>query len=94
MINENEFDYVDMTGEEARREGVRRCHRTRRNSRSRLSENCLPKIRQAITDRHAENIFSKRGEWWVFQPSDLQAALESEQITLDIQAVKQSAATC
>ncbi len=88
MINENGFDLEDMTNEELAeyylQEAVESAQITLQ-----LSENCYRKFGEQILSETQKAYFEKMASGVI--PSDEEeAAMKSEQITLDMQAVKQA----
>ncbi len=88
MIDENEFDYVDMTDEElaeqAFNDAVEHAQITLQ-----LSENCYRKFGKQLLSETQKRYFQNMANGIL--PTDAeQAAMDNEQITLDMQAVKQA----
>jgi hypothetical protein len=89
MINENEFDYVDMANEEieltrqALNEAVDHAKITLQ-----LSENCYRRFGEQLLTETQKAYFQNMANG-ILPTDEEQAAMESEQITLDMQAVKQ-----
>jgi type III secretory pathway component EscR len=88
MINENEFDYVDMTDEElaarAFNDAVEHAKITLQ-----LSENCYRKFgKQLLTD--TQKTYFQNMANGILPTDEEQAVMDNEQITLDMQAVKRA----
>ncbi len=85
MINENEFDYEDMTDEQLSAQALEAAIEHAQITLQ-LSENCYRKFgKQLLSDTqkaYFENMVNG-----ILPTDQQQAALESEQITLDMQAV-------
>ncbi len=88
MINENDFDYVDMTDEELAdyylQEAVESAQITLQ-----LSENCFRKFGKQILSDTQKTYFQKLADG-IIPTDEEEAAMQSEQITLDMQAVKKA----
>ncbi len=88
MINENDFDLEEMTDEQqaaqALEDAIEHAQITLQ-----LSENCYRKFGEQILSETQKAYFEKMASGVI--PSDEEeAAMKSEQITLDMQAVKQA----
>ena len=88
MINENEFDYEDMTGEELADYHLREAFESAQITLQ-LSENCFRKFGKQILSETQKSYFQKIVSG-ILPTDEEQAAMQSEQITLDMQAVKQA----
>jgi len=88
MINENEFDYEDMTGEELADYHLREAFESAQITLQ-LSENCFRKFGKQLLSETQKSYFQKivSGK---LPTGEEEAAMQSEQITLDMQAVKQA----
>ncbi len=88
MINENDFDYVDMTDEELAQQALNEAVESAKFTLQ-LSENCYRKFGKQLLSETQKSYFEKMANGIL--PSDQeQAAIEGEQITLDMQAVRQA----
>jgi hypothetical protein len=88
MINESEFDYVDMTDEElaaqAFNDAVEHAQITLQ-----LSENCYRKFGKQLLSETQKSYFQNMANG-ILPTDEEQTAMDNEQITLDMQAVKKA----
>jgi hypothetical protein len=83
MINENEFNYEDMTGEELAEYHLREAVESAQITLQ-LSENCFRKFgKQLLTD--TQKAYMQKMASGVIPTDEEEAAMQSEQITLDVQ---------
>ncbi len=88
MINENEFDYEDMTNEELAEYHLQEAVESAQITLQ-LSENCFRKFgKQLLTE--TQKAYMQKMASGVIPTDEEEAAMQSEQITLDMQAVKQA----
>ena len=88
MINENEFDYVDMTDEELARQAVNEAIEHAKITLQ-MSENCERRFGKQLLSETQKAYFENMANG-ILPTDEEQAELESEQITLDMQAVIQA----
>ncbi len=88
MINENEFDYVDMTDEELADYHLQEAI-THAKTTLRMAENCYRKFGKQLLSETQKSYFQNVANG-ILPTDEEQAALDNEQITLDMQAVKQA----
>ncbi len=88
MINENEFDYVDMTDEELAEQAFDDAVEHARITLQ-LSENCYRKFGKQLLSETQKSYFQNVANG-ILPTDEEQAAMDNEQITLDMQAVKQA----
>jgi hypothetical protein len=88
MINENEFDYVDMTDEELAEQAFDDAIEYAQITLQ-LSENCFRKFGKQLLSETQKSYFQNMANG-ILPTDEEQAAMENEQITLDMQAVKQA----
>lgn len=88
MIEENELDYVDMTDQELAnyhlQEAIEHAQTTLQ-----LAENCYRKFGKQLLSEIQKSYFQNVANG-ILPTDEEQAALDDEQITLDMQAVKQA----
>jgi type III secretory pathway component EscR len=88
MINENEFDYVDMTDEElaaqAFNDAIEHAQITLQ-----LSENCYRKFGKQLLSETQKSYFQNVANG-ILPTDEEQTAIDNEQITFDMQAVIQA----
>jgi hypothetical protein len=88
MINENEFDYEDMTNEELAEYHLQEAVESAQITLQ-LSENCFRKFGTQLLTETQKAYFQKMASG-VIPTDEEEAAMQSEQITLDMQAVIQA----
>ncbi len=88
MINENEFDYVDMADEELARQALNEAVESAKITLQ-LSENCYRRFGKQLLSDEQKQIFENMASG-ILPTDEEMAAMESEQITLDMQAVIQA----
>jgi hypothetical protein len=88
MINENDFDYVDMTDEELADYHLQKAI-AHAETTLQLSENCFRKFGKQILTETQKAYFQTLASG-VIPTDEEEAAMQSEQITLDMQAVKKA----
>ncbi len=88
MINENEFDYEDMTNEELAEYNLQEAVKSAQITLQ-LSENCFRKFGTQLLTETQKAYFQKMASG-VIPTDEEEAAMQSEQITLDMQAVIQA----
>jgi type III secretory pathway component EscR len=88
MTNENDFDYVDMNDEQlaaqALEDAIQHAQITLQ-----LSENCYRKFGKQLLSETQKSYFESIASG-ILPTDEEEAAMQSEQITLDMQAVKQA----
>ncbi len=85
MINENEFDYEDMTDEELAAQALEDAIEHAKITLQ-LSENCYRKFGKQILSETQKSYFQKMANG-ILPTDEEQAAMDNEQIPLDMQAV-------
>ncbi len=88
MINENEFDYEEMTDGELAAQALEAAIEHAQITLQ-LSENCYRKFGKQLLSDTQKTYFQNVANG-ILPTDEEQAAMESEQITLDMQAVKQA----
>jgi hypothetical protein len=89
MINENEFDYVDMSDEQLAAQALEDAIENTKITLQ-LSENCYRRFGEQILSNTQKAYFEKIVRSGNIPTDEEQAAMKNEQITLDMQAVKQA----
>ncbi len=96
MINESEFDYVDMTDEELTPQALKDAIQHALNEAIenakitlQLSENCYRKFGKQLLSETQKSYFQNMANG-ILPTDEEQAAMDNELITLDIQAVKKA----
>ena len=88
MINENEFDYVDMTDEELARQALNKAVESAKITLQ-MAENCYRKFGKQLLTQTQKAYFQNMANG-ILPTDEEQTAMDNEQITLDMQAVKQA----
>ncbi len=88
MINENEFDYVDMTDEELARQALNDAVESAKIT-LRMAENCYRKFGKQLLSETQKAFFENMANG-ILPTDEEQTAIDNEQITLDMQAVIQA----
>ncbi len=83
MINENDFDYVDMTDEELARQALNDAVESAQIT-LRMAETCYRKFGKQLLTETQKAYFQKLASG-ILPTDEEQAAMKSEQITLDVQ---------
>ncbi len=92
MTNENEFDYADMTDEELELELARQASNEaieHAKTTLQMSENCYRKFGKQLLSETQKAYFENMANG-ILPTDEEQAGIVSEQITLDMQDVKQA----
>jgi hypothetical protein len=88
MINENEFNYEEMTNEELARQALNDAVESAKIT-LRMAETCYQKFGKQLLTETQKTYFQKLASG-ILPTDEEQAAMQSEQITLDVQAVIQA----
>ena len=88
MINENEFNYEDMTGEELADYHLQKAI-AHAETTLQLSENCFRKFGKQLLSETQKSYFQNVANGILPTDAEMEV-LDNEQITLDMQAVKQA----
>ncbi len=88
MVNENEFDYVDMADEELARQASNEAVEHAKITLQ-MAANCYRRFGKQLLTETQKAYFQNMANG-ILPTDEEQAAMESEQITLDMQAVKRA----
>jgi type III secretory pathway component EscR len=88
MINENEFNYVDMTDEELAQQALNEAVESAKVTLQ-MAENCYRRFGKQLLSETQKAYFENMANG-IFPTDEERAALESEQITFDMKAVIQA----